>query len=1105
MASKSQTIQTYIRINATSGGFGEVGHDIETMGTSLLELGTYANQVSQELINFGKESVTTYKEYEKSLAEAEVALATTYGKNTAQLAEVMEQLDTQATEWAATTIFHTDDVANAIAEAARSGWDLEHIMSGIPAAMELAQAGSMDLSQSVDMIVKIANAAGIEFEDIGAFIDHWAFSANSSATNIEEMGEAMLRMGGTMRFGENTDEILTLIAAMADAGYTGSEAGTLIRNTMLRMIAPTEKASDAMALLGVSAEEIQDTLSNESVTEAMAALEETGFSAFDNAGQLKPTLQIFEELGVALADIAGGYDNIAKNDQATSILSAIFPTRTITGALNLLNAAANGWDGLYESLQGGDAEGYGTYASETMMDTLYGNIEIFYSKLEALKQHVGEALSDEVTDVLGVIGSFVDGVNNMDDASFNAIVSGLEVIAVAGPGLAAAGLGMKFLTAMASPAGLALAAFGVGALARAFVALEEADIEGHFGSAAIDSEVVETYADKVRVEYTAALSQVNAFNTAVAQSVAQYEDASSKLSGQLLTAMLTKKELSPGDITNITGLAEQMHRQVLEAIANSNAASMSYWDVLFGNPSENEEELPKEYLDIMSLANEAYEAAVANAESIGENIRNAMTDAFSDGEISPEEYNSILEYMRDYNDAISEAQAQAMAEDNAANLSVMLHKAQTASLESILATSEEIANTRDEALAAEDERYWAERGRMEYRWNQRIEEGYYKDPKTGRVVRQSNIIAMYRDDALAEADRLYAERRSGLAGSADETLLALWTTALTQSGYSDILDVAASLGNGGSIADALDQLGIRGANGARNRAKYETLFDTIISQFGGEDAFAERMYAYGDTEMGRLAQGLYTAYSLVNNPANITEMEAYTPTPSESEETMTVPVVAEVQGVAEDQEPIPVPVIPEGWETSETSVSGMLDLSDGLAPLNDLTAVVGADTTNLEMAIEDENHKKITTDVYANMGEAYAALSAFAGQTVYVNVVGRMTGLAAKGYAEGGRATEASIFGEAGPEWAIPEEHTQRTAELLDKARAASGFTWPDLLSRLGGLNANTSNTPSTIIYSPTINANDVSGVKQALDADKARFEKWFAEREARNAMEVYA
>ena len=119
--------------------------------------------------------------------------------------------------------------------------------------------------------------------------------------------------------------------------------------------------------------------------------------------------------------------------------------------------------------------------------------------------------------------------------------------------------------------------------------------------------------------------------------------------------------------------------------------------------------------------------------------------------------------------------------------------------------------------------------------------------------------------------------------------------------------------------------------------------------------------------------------------------------------------------------------------------------------------------------------------------------------------VGASGGGVEEEYATGGRATVASIFGEAGPEWAIPEEHTARTAELLNAARAASGFTWGDILHRFGGLNSDAGHTPMTVIYSPVINAQDASGVAEALREDKRRLEKWFEERALRENAEVYA
>ena len=106
-------------------------------------------------------------------------------------------------------------------------------------------------------------------------------------------------------------------------------------------------------------------------------------------------------------------------------------------------------------------------------------------------------------------------------------------------------------------------------------------------------------------------------------------------------------------------------------------------------------------------------------------------------------------------------------------------------------------------------------------------------------------------------------------------------------------------------------------------------------------------------------------------------------------------------------------------------------------------------------------------------------------------------------YAEGGRADAPSIFGEAGPEWAIPERHDDRTLALLQSAAKASGFTWADILNRTGGLNA----TPAqgrTFVFSPTIYANDAKGVDRALRDSEARMNAWWDEKKRDEERVVY-
>lgn len=100
-------------------------------------------------------------------------------------------------------------------------------------------------------------------------------------------------------------------------------------------------------------------------------------------------------------------------------------------------------------------------------------------------------------------------------------------------------------------------------------------------------------------------------------------------------------------------------------------------------------------------------------------------------------------------------------------------------------------------------------------------------------------------------------------------------------------------------------------------------------------------------------------------------------------------------------------------------------------------------------------------------------------------------------FANGGRADRASIFGEAGAEWAIPEEHSANTASLLMRAAAASGFTWPELITaaanRTGG---GGSGGGDSLTYSPTfiINTDKAEDIEDILRRDKENMRRWWRE-----------
>lgn len=1217
-----------IVINAVTKGFAGIG-------ATLQELGSMVNGVSQQLINFGKESVTVYRDYQKSMADAEVALSTKYGRGTRELADAMNQLDTAATEWAATTIFHTNDVGNAISEAAHAGWDLNKIMAGLPAAMQLAQAGGLDLSEAVDYIVKSTNAAGVSFENVGSFIDLWAFAANSSATNIDEMGEAMLRMGSTMRWASDPAELFTLIAATANAGATGSEAGTMIRNSIMRLVAPTDKAKKALTEMKATAIETSEVMNDENLFAAYEALVANGFSGvYNEKGEMRSILDIYSEMAVVLGTMSGGVENIANNEQAMSVLSAIFPTRTVTEAINLINAAANGWDGLYDKMVNGEAEGYGEYAATTMMDTLDGKIETFESKVERLKQLVGEELSGQVEQATGFIGDMVDRLAEMDSDQLGALVTGLEVIAAAGPGLMLAGGAFRLLAYMLTPAGgIGLGLIALTSAAAAIKQLEEADFSKNFGNMELDTAGIQTYVQGLGADFKAAYEHVDSFKTALNDSVKAYQEASTTFSATLFQDMLTNTQLTEADKLKLETLGQDMFLAVQGAIASSAAASMGYWNTLFGG--EGEAEFDPTYQRIFELTNQAYEDAKAEAEGIGQGLRDAMTAAFEDDEVSDEEYQKILNYMRAYNDAVARAAAEAQSEEDYIKMGKWLHQAQTASLDDIQEIAQGAATERDTILADQEDRYLTERFRLEYRG---------ADAET-----------------LARTDAMYQRQRQQTESAYDEFLNTLWDSQIQQSGqaenYAFLAGIADQYLNGGLTSDtAMDlirgQLGQSiyagetgwGSNNSQ-RAQLGKIMGFWLDSMGGEEAVASRIGYYegiGDTaSAGRLRQ-LYAMEQLVNgfsliertgrapwdllglggtfqtsgqdeyspmyqnraaaeaalgitdatytldtarrtietlgtgagsiaelmrvigqNVQGDTSESALNYTPrgnantefgnmweqlssmydmnairesmgissgnvmgdyfamwdllygqaSANPEQFRLPVTPEIQpGATENMPPVTIPIQPkQSGEDSMTSLQeqgvtvevgadgteleATIDAEDGQT----LMEYLDGDATDLHMTIMGEDGQILTENVTGNAASLAAIINSYNGRTITVNIQGR------KLFAEGGRATSASIFAEAGPEWAIPEEHSQRTAELLNAAREASGFTWPDLLSRFGGLNANPRNGPSTLVYSPTINAQDASGVEQVLQADKERLDKWYEEKKMRDEVEVYS
>ena len=1076
----AKTITTNILINAKQNGLTQIGDTLTT-------LGSIVDGMSSKLIDLGKGSLDVYKNFEYNMAQAKIALATAYGQGTNALDQTMEQLTEAASQWASTSIFHTDDVSNAIMEAARGGLKLEEIMSTIPAAMELAQAGGVDLSVGLDQLMTTANALGISIEEIPAFADNWAYAANSSMTSIEEMGDAMMKMGATMQFGDSNAEIMTMIGILSDAGTKGEAAGTLLRNSMLRLINPTKKAKEMMMDLGVSEEEM---------AEALEKLSNRGFSAYEN-GKLKPMLQTYGELYDILVDINGGAEELQKNEEVASILGAIFPTRSITGALALLQAASNGFE-LYGNIME-NAEGYGEFASETAMNTFVGKEETFFSKWEELQRRIGENLAPQVEDIYGKLGDIIDRISNMDDADFAALVGGLKGIAVIGPGLMLAGTAVKLIGLAVAAPGLTAGALAFGAIAIALGRISELNFQNFkdaFGDMSIDTTQVDQALQAINDEYTAAYKSVSEYNSQLEEAYKTFTSTSGSLSSMLTTKIITGTKLNQKDKDALTKMGDEMGEALMGGVeANYRGMVESIYQT-FGGDAAVENPTFKEILDVMA---QGYTDEIARAEELSTQLREAMTSAFKGG-LSGKEIQDIERIISEMNKLFAQQVNREQAEQEA----MILHKAQSTSLESLQEITDMVNEAQEQTIGEIIARQAGDLYDLGVSYDRLIEKGVYS------TTDKETALAEMR--AYQEAElRNYENKYGGLKARG-------YMTAFNQnfqgSGeWTDYVDAFAR--NGGYYATQQDSINLRASD---NLIRAAGMF---VDAMGGMDKFANYVEWLGESgdvvgmqEYGTYYNAMSTILGQGNNKvdidtgiyseimATLASMQEY----GQSLEQVTASTVGQLPNYLDLVSIASASSTYGGFDINDASASAdavTQMINDAVAAANAVVDVEG-NTEELEAGIKEQDGQTLTENVTGNTSPLAMAIAQIRAEAQSNPIVIAVTTGANPlvQHANGGRSTVPAIFGEAGPEWAIPEQHTDRTAELLNAARAASGFTWSDLISRTGG---NSNATSTTLVYSPTINAGNAQGVEQALIADKARLERWWEDRQTRNAMEVYA
>jgi TP901 family phage tail tape measure protein len=234
------------RFQRNVGNYPAIGDSIVSTFQQVGETLFAAFSISS-LINEVKQGFQTMLDFGKSFERTKSTLLGLF-----EGADISE-LTANAKELGAATEFSGTQVGNLQIAFKKLGFSKQEILDTTEATLDLATATGSDLARSAEVAGSTLRAYGLETSNATRVIDIMAKSFSNSALDLEKFAESQKLVGPIAKSLNFTIEDTTaLLAVLADAGISGSLAGTALRNSFLKVADPASSLNKKLVTLDES-------------------------------------------------------------------------------------------------------------------------------------------------------------------------------------------------------------------------------------------------------------------------------------------------------------------------------------------------------------------------------------------------------------------------------------------------------------------------------------------------------------------------------------------------------------------------------------------------------------------------------------------------------------------------------------------------------------------------------------------------------------------------------------------------------------------------------------------------------------------------------------
>jgi TP901 family phage tail tape measure protein len=354
--------------SAMSGAGTSAGRSFSGAFTKAAKLGALGGLGAAFGIgSFIKDSVELEAAYSKTMAQMRVA--------TKAPAKELQRLDDLAIRLGKETVFSAVDASDAMLELAKNGIKPATIEAGaLSSALTLAAAGSTGLEESAQVMGNTLNAFRLKGDKAASVSAALAGAANASSASVASLAEGLQQSSASAAdAGFNVQETTGILAAFANAGISGSDAGTSLKTMLTRLVPSTRKASNAMRKYGLD------------------------FT--DANGEFKSAVEIAENLKKGLGDLS--------DEERSAALNTIFGSDARRAATILTREGA---DGLAKYIKATSDQGAAEEMAKANMEGTAGAIERLKGAWETAKLEFGKSIAPVAADFLDFLSENIDDV-----------------------------------------------------------------------------------------------------------------------------------------------------------------------------------------------------------------------------------------------------------------------------------------------------------------------------------------------------------------------------------------------------------------------------------------------------------------------------------------------------------------------------------------------------------------------------------------------------------------------------------------------------------------------------------------------------------------------